>query len=123
AKGKGRDQEKENSPSVEEEQVRDHLWNLKVHNSMEPDEIHPWLLRELADEAVNPLYVIAEKSWHCGEVPTDWKWGNITPSFIKGEKEDPGNNRPVSLTSVPGKIMEQILPNVLLRHEENVKVV
>ncbi|KFZ62006.1 hypothetical protein N321_03351, partial [Antrostomus carolinensis] len=110
-------------PTVREDQVRDHLRNLKVHKSMGPDEMHPRVLRELADDVVKPLFLIFEKSWQSGEVPADWKKGNITPIFKKGNKEDPGNYRPVSLTSVPGKIMEQMLLETMLRHVENEKVI
>ncbi|KAK4824706.1 hypothetical protein QYF61_017932 [Mycteria americana] len=72
---------------------------------MGPDEIHPRVLKELADLT--------------GEVPADWRLANVTPIFKKGRKEDLGNYRPVSLTSVPGKLVEQIILSAITRHVEN----
>lgn len=54
-----------------------------------------------------------EVSWESGEVPADWKLANIVLIFKKGKKKDPGNYRPVSLTSVPGKIKGRIFWEIL----------
>jgi len=72
---------------------------------MGPDGIHPRVLRELAEELAKPLSIIYQRSWLTWEVPDDWRMASVTPIYKKGRKEDPRNYRPLSLTSVLGKIM------------------
>ncbi|MCQ4187459.1 reverse transcriptase family protein [Klebsiella pneumoniae] len=105
-----------NPPVILEETVRDLLLQLDCHKSMGPDEIHPRVLRELAEVIAEPLSIIYQRSLLTGEVPEDWRIANVTPIYKKGCKEDPGNYRPVSLTSVTGKVMEQIVLREIMRH-------
>ena len=60
--------------------------------------------------------------WRTEEVPEDWRKANVTPVFKKGKKEEPLNYRPVSLTSIPGKVMEQLILEVIIKQLEEKKL-
>ncbi|GAB0206903.1 mitochondrial enolase superfamily member 1 [Grus japonensis] len=114
-----RDREQNKPPIIQEEAVNDLLRHLDTHKSMGPDRIHLRVLRELAEELAKPLSIIYQQSWLTGEVPVDWRLANVTSIYKKGWKEDPGNYRPVSLTSVLGKIMEPFILSVLTKHVQD----
>jgi len=78
--------------------------------------VHPRVLRELAEVIAEPVSIIYQLSLLTGEVPEDWRLANVTPICKKGCREDPGNYRLVSLTSVLGKIMEQIVLREIMQH-------
>ncbi|KFQ36359.1 hypothetical protein N332_03774, partial [Mesitornis unicolor] len=104
---------------IREEVVGDLLHHLDIHKSVGPDGIHPRVLRKLAEVLTKPLSIIYQQSWLTGEVPVDWRLANVIPLYKKGQKEDPGNYRAVSLTSVPGKVMEQIILSAITQHMQD----
>lgn len=67
--------------------------------------------------------MIFGKSCWSSEVVGDWKKGKVAPIFKKASKSDQGNYCPVSLISVLGKIMEQVLLEAMLRHIEGGEVI
>ena len=96
------------------------LRNQNPHKASGPDGISPRVLKELAEELAPILTVIFQSSISTGQVPADWKDAFVTPIFKKGEHYDPANYRPVSLTSVPCKLLEHIVVSALMNHlEEN----
>ena len=54
-----------------------------------------------------------------GVLPNDWLSANITPVFKKGDKGNPSNYRPISLTAICCKIMEHIIYHSVMEHLEN----
>jgi len=81
------------------------------------------VLKELADVISELLSIIFERSWRTGEVPEDWRKASVTPVFKKDEKEDPENYSLVSLTSILGKMMEQLILDVIVKQVEEKKVI
>ena len=90
---------------------------------MGPDGMHLQVLRKLVEIIARPLSIIFGKLWVMGEVPEDWRKANVTPVFKKGKKEDPGNYRLVSLISIPGKVIEQLILGVVCSHIKDKRVI
>jgi len=82
------------------------------------DEIPARILNELATQVAPVLTEIFRRSIETGVVPADWRRANITPIFKKGKKSDPGNYRPVSLTSICSKLLEHIIVKHMMKHLE-----
>lgn len=83
-----------------------------MHRSVEPNGVHPRLLKELKTVIVGPVSIIFQQSWESGEIPADWKMLNVVSVFRKGKKEASGNYRLGSPTSVSGKIIEKVFLGV-----------
>ena len=78
----------------------------------------PRVLKQLADEIAPCLASIFQRSYDTGKVPSGWKIAHVTPVYKKGEHYKPSNYRPISLTSIPCKIMEHIIVSNMMRHLE-----
>ena len=59
---------------------------------------------------------IISESLLTGIVSDDWKTANVTPIFKKGNRQRVEHYRPVSLTSLSGKVCETVIRDAILDH-------
>ena len=77
------------------------------------------MLKGIVEGVVKPIAMIFRDSLRKGEIPDDWKRANVVAIFKGGTKKDPGNYRPVSMTSQMGKLLERIIKNQLVGYLED----
>jgi hypothetical protein len=96
--------------------VKNYLFCLDETKSMGLDGIHPRILKNCAKAFALSLSLIFIRSFQTGDFPDLWRKSNVTPIFKKGNKLKACNYRPVSLTSVPCKVMERITKERIMKH-------
>ena len=104
--------------NIDKEKVLSKLLGLRADKSPGPDGLHPRVLKEVAAETVDPLVIIFQNSLDMGKVPVDWKM-----LFKKGGRQNMGNYRPVSLTSVVWKVLESIIKEAISGHLESQNII
>ena len=83
---------------------------------MGPDNIHPHMLKSLADTISKPLAIIFNKSMVSGTTPEQWAEAIITAIHKKGVRNIVDNYRPISLTSVISKVIESVVRDHIVQH-------
>ena len=96
---------------------------LNSNKSAGPDGFYPRVIKETEEETAPRFCNIFRTSLEQRKAVRDWKLQNISPLFKKGSKDDTGNYRPISLTSVPGKMLESIIADDMMSHLEHNKLI
>ncbi|KAA3680178.1 uncharacterized protein DEA37_0009933 [Paragonimus westermani] len=96
--------------------VQDLLLKINPYSAMGPDKIHPRILKEAAVSLAMPLFDLFKQTLRTGTLPEAWKEANVSPIFKTGDRHSPASYRPISLTSIPCKIMERLLKRTIFKH-------
>ena len=89
---------------------------LKTRKSTGPDNIPPKLLKLAGDAIVPSLLSLLRLSITTSRVFTSWKTARLTPVYERDNETDCCNYRPISLLSVPSKILESVVNDTIVRH-------
>ena len=108
---------------IMKEDISKKIDQLKPGKAPGPDNITATILKRLKTSLLTPLQIIFQRSMETGEVPQDWRDAHVSPIFKKGAKGDPGNYRPVSLTSIVCKLLESIIRDKITEHLEHNKLI
>lgn len=92
------------------------LSSLNPNKATGPDGLSPNFLKTTASSISPALTLIFQASLHQGKLPIQWKDANVVPIFKKGDRSQPSNYRPVSLTSVCCKVLEHIIFSRTMHH-------
>jgi hypothetical protein len=104
---------------IDENIVKEELLKLQTNKSCGIDGLHPAVLKQCASSLAKPLTMIFNQSFNSITLPTAWLQAIVTPLHKKGNKQDPSNYRPISLTSIACKIMERIVKTTITKHLED----
>jgi hypothetical protein len=84
------------------------LKGLRPFKATGPDDIPAFILKQAAKTIALYFTRLFQLSLGCGKIPDEWRKANIVSIYKKGEKHQPANYRPVSLTSIACKLLEHV---------------
>ncbi len=89
---------------------------VRVGKACGPDNITAKDLSLNPEISITGLQNVVGCSISSGSFPSAWKMSKVTAIFKKGSKSDCSNYRPISLLSIPSKIVEHLVCSQLTQH-------
>ena len=90
------------------------LQKLPSSRTLSSDGFPVLFFKSIAPSIALPLSILFTQSLSNGQIPKIWKVAFVRPLFKKGLCSLPSNYRPISLSSVIGKVMEKLLVNSMM---------
>ena len=101
---------------IRPDDVLEKMKKLKETKATGINKIHPKVLKRCCYTLSLPLSMLFNKSLCESRLPQIWKDANITPIHKKGPKSKAENYRPISLTSIPSKLLEELMKDQIISH-------
>lgn len=95
--------------AVDESEISELLKELDAKKATGPDKLPPRILKLAADLLTPVIARLINLCFENSIYPDRLKQANVTPIFKSGDRKDPHNYRPLSITSCLNKIMEKCL--------------
>ena len=95
--------------TIDKNKIIEAIHDLSTHSAPGPDGVPAIVFKECAEALSQPLMILFNSFFDCHYIPDILKRAAIVPVYKSGEKSNPINYRPISLTPILMKILERIV--------------
>ena len=106
----------EGSIDISDDAVFNSIFKVKRKVAQGPDFVNGRMLKEAPEILTEPFAILLRNMVHFCTWPDVYKIANVTPLKKSGDSRDPNNTRPISVSSIIGKVFERVVCWRLLKH-------
>ena len=104
------------SIKISQKEIEEKICKLKVRKATGPDGVSARLLKSAGMSIAPSLKGVFEHSAKACKPPDQWKIARVSAAFKKGREEDRTFFRPLSMLSIPSKLMESCVADTIINH-------
>ena len=101
------------SIKISQKEIEEMICKLKVKKATRPDGVPAKLLKSAGKSIAPSLTSVFGHSTKACKPPDQWKIGRVSAAFKKGREEDRTCYRPLSMLSIPSKLMESCVASTI----------